>query len=115
MNAKRWHHVVCHAAASEKVQPWKNSKSMEVQHTKWSTMEECMQVMRCTPVILSVENKSADCLKLPNGGYGLLDVCIDSVAMVQSGCGCPITLFPCILAGQAKITIVAAFKVSFWT
>jgi hypothetical protein len=112
MNGSLWHHVVCHAAASEKVQPWNNSTSMEVQHTKWSTMEEHRQVMKSTTVIASVVNKSADRLKLPNGGYGFLGVCNDSVAMVQAGCGCPVTQFPCILGGQAKVTIAAAFKVS---
>jgi hypothetical protein len=83
---------------------------MEVKHTSWSTPEEFKQAMKCTTVIGSVINKCADRLNLPNGGYGFLGVCNDSVAMVQSGTGCPVTQFPCILAGLAKTTMAAAFK-----
>lgn len=36
------------------------------------------------------------------GGYGYLGVCHDSVAVVQAAMQEEVTLFPCLLAGQAE-------------
>jgi len=84
---------------------------MELAHTSWSCRSDYVQAMRCTTCIGAAVNKSADRLNLPNGGYGFLGVCNDSVAMVQAGMGTAVTQFPCILAGQAKTVVGAAITV----
>lgn len=84
---------------------------METVHTAWSSLDDYRLAMRCTTCIGSAVNKSADRLNLPNGGYGFLGVCNDSVAMVQAGMRMAVTQFPCILAGQAKTVVGAAIMV----
>lgn len=45
------------------------------------------------------------------GGYGYLGVCHDSVAIVQAAMQEPVTLFPCLLAGQAEVMMSKMYKV----
>jgi hypothetical protein len=98
-------------AGAEAEQPWNNSKCMELAHSSWSTVEDYKAAMRCTTCVAATVNCTADRLKLPNGGYGYLGVCNDSVAMVQASLQEEVTLFPCILAGGAKTILGSAIKV----
>lgn len=45
------------------------------------------------------------------GGYGYLGVCHDSVAVVQASMQEEVTLFPCLLAGQAESVMSRMYTV----
>jgi hypothetical protein len=84
---------------------------MELRHGEWSTVPQLRAAMRATTVIASATNIAADRLRLPNGGYGYLGVCNDSVAAVQAALGEEVTMYPCILAGRAKATMSRTYEV----
>lgn len=84
---------------------------METRHNEFKDVCNLRAVVRATSAIASVTNVAADRLRLPNGGYGYLGVCNDSVAAVQAALGAPVTMFPCILAGRAKATMARTYQV----
>jgi hypothetical protein len=93
--------------------PWNNSPRTEVKHSSWSGSREYAAAADFAAMIANVTNHLADEHQLPNGGYGYLGVCNDSVATIQAAMNEPVTMFPCILAGQAKIQVLKAYDVRF--
>lgn len=91
--------------------PWNSSPETEAKHSRWSTSSEYARAADVTAMVANVTNRLADEHNLPNGGYGYLGVCNDSVATVQAALSEPVTMFPCILAGQAKIQMAKAYGV----
>lgn len=62
-------------------------------------------------IVSCVTNRMADVLNLPNGGYGYLGVCNDSVATIQAAMHEAITMFPCVWAGHAKTYMAESYAV----
>eukprot|EP00892_Ulva_mutabilis_P000379 jgi/Ulvmu1/10341/UM061_0024.1 len=91
-----WH------SGREADQPWNNSSAMELEHSTWTRPEEYAAAADIAAMVATATNNTADELDLPNGGYGYLGVCHDSVAIVQAALQEEVTVFPCLLAGQAE-------------
>lgn len=101
----------CARAGSGPSVPWTDGKKVEVVHSKWSSMAEYSAALQAASVVAAVTNYTADRSRLPNGGYGTLGVCNDSVAVVQAALGAQVTMFPCILAGSSKRALQLTYQV----
>lgn len=47
---------------------------------------------------------------LPFTGYGMLGVCLDSVALIQQAMAGRCTIFPLLLGGEAKFSLLALYR-----
>ncbi|PRW44238.1 Arginine repressor [Chlorella sorokiniana] len=87
---------------------------LEQQQQQQQQQQQCQQLRRRLVRLITAATCIADVAAqrdmLLFGGYGMLGVCLDSVALIQQAMAGCCTIFPLLLGGEAKFSLLALYR-----